>query len=71
MLTSTLSSANQGIQFHLRQFAIAADRISDPDSIAGVKEIMELKQAEQGIKVNVAVSRTANKMAGSLLDMLV
>ena len=71
MLPNALSSANHGIQHHLQRFAIAADRIADPDSAAGVEEIIEMKQAEQGIKINVAVIRAANDMSGSLINILV
>lgn len=71
MFPNALSSANHGIQYHLQRFANAADRISDPDSDAGVEEIVEMKQAEQGIKINAAVIRAANGMSGSLINILV
>ena len=69
-LTSALSIANQGIQNNLQQFTNAVDKISDPEGNAGIKEIVEMKQAEQGIKVNAAVIRTANEMTGSLINIL-
>ena len=70
MLPNALSFAYQGIHFHLQQFANAADRISDPDSDAGIREIMEMKQAEQGVKINAAVIRKVNDMSGTLVNLL-
>ena len=71
MLTNSFSTASYGIQKNLQQFAIAADRISDPDTVAGITEIVEMKRAEHGAKVNAAVIRTANEMSKHLLNILV
>ncbi len=71
MLTNSFSAASYGIQQNLQQFANAARRISDPDTVAGVTEIVEMKRAEQGMKVNASVFRTAHEMSNNLLDLLV
>ena len=71
MLTNSVSTASYALQQNLQRFAIAADRISDPDTEAGLEEIVQMKQAEQGAKVNVAVLRAANEMSDHLLDLLV
>ena len=70
MLTNSFSAASYGIQQNLQRFATAVDRISDPNTVAGVRDIVEMKRAEQGAKVNAAVLRSANEMSNHLINIL-
>ncbi len=71
MLTVAISSASSGIHQNLQRYAAAADRITDPDSNAGIDEIVAMKRAEQGILVNAAVIKTTDKLTGIFVDMIV
>jgi hypothetical protein len=68
MFVNAFASANYGIQSNLQRFESAANRLAGP--VSGVREIVEIKQAEQGIKINAAVIRTASEMSDSLVDIL-
>ncbi len=70
MINSAIYSASAGIQNNYARFADAVNRISDPDFAADVRDIMDLKKAEHGVKVNVAVLKRANALADGLIDIL-
>ena len=71
MFSPAISAASFGLKQNLQQYGLAAKRITNPDSDAGINEIVEMKKAEQGMQVNAAVIRTANEMTGLLVDMVV
>jgi flagellar basal body rod protein FlgC len=70
MFINAIASASYGIQQNLQRFNTAAERIANPEFDAGVNEIMELKQAEKGIKVNAAVIRSAHRLSEYVVDIL-
>lgn len=70
MIVNSSAAAYYGMQQNMQRFANAADQISDPDTEAGIQEIVYMKQAEHGVKVNAAVLRAANEMSGHLIDIL-
>lgn len=59
MLSSSVSSAISGISANLAKFQQAAGKISDPDRVADVSDIVAMKQAETGTKASVAVLKKA------------
>ena len=65
------SYSYQGILDNLSRMNAAAEQIADPDSNAGVSEIVQLKQAQHGVEVNVAVLQRANETTRTLLDIIV
>ena len=69
MFRPAISSALIGIRHNLIQFESAAAKITEPNSSAGFREVVDLKQAELGIKVNTAVIKMANETSGLLLDI--
>ena len=71
MINSASSYSIQAIQAQMSQMNDAAKAIADPDSGAGIAEIVQLKQSQSGIEVNVAVLRRINETAGHLLDIIV
>lgn len=70
MLITGSSHAMAGIQYNFAQFDLAAKRISDPETMADVSDIVAMKQAEVGIKANAAVLKKANELSGVYLDLL-
>ena len=71
MIPDATHSATIGIRENLNRFATAANRIADPDISEGIGDIMEMKQAQQNIRVNGAVIKVANEMSEYLIDLLV
>jgi hypothetical protein len=80
-MLSAVSRALQGLQYHQRDFARHAERISmwgrrspgAPDNDDGVDlaaETVGLLQARRGYEANLPVLRTADEMIGTLLDVL-
>ena len=66
---SAISSATYGIQNNLQRFEEAAWHIArtPADSATGVAD---LKMAKHAIFANAAVIRTADELAGTLIDVL-
>ena len=54
----------------MQAFYRATSRITDPNTVADAGDIIDMKQAELGIKVNVAVIARANEMAEDVIDIL-
>ena len=71
MRSLAIFSASSGIRQNLQTYAAAVGRISDPAANSGIDEIVEMKRAEQGLKVNAAVIEASDKMTGLLIDMIV
>ncbi len=71
MLTTATSTSLSAIQNGVQRFDRAVTQISDPSGNAGVREIMDLKQAEADIKINAAVLGRINKVSEELIDILV
>ena len=71
MSIPAMQSALFGIRENLRNFEQTVSRIVR-DAPGGdlAADIVDLKIAETGVAVNVAVVRSADEMAGTLLDLL-
>jgi len=68
---SPLNTALFALQQSLRSFEETASRIAETgpgDDLP--RDLVALRQAEIEIAANVTVARTANEIAGSLLDLL-
>jgi hypothetical protein len=70
MISPAIQTAFVGLNRNMHQMSNAAAQIANPDSFAGVDEIVDLKRAAQGAKVNAAVIRTANETTGILIDLI-
>lgn len=64
-----LSIATAGLTRATDRFTASAIRTVAPDADLG-REVVEQVQAKTDFKANLAVIRTADEMAGTLLDML-
>ncbi len=71
MISTATDAVAAAIQSNLQQFSEAAHRIADPDTAAGVADIVQMKSAEHAVRVNTAVLKMANEMSGHLIDLLV
>lgn len=70
MISPASSWAISGIHHNMQMFNDAAQRITDPETVAGVQDIAELKMAEHGMKVNAAVLKVTQEVSDSLIDIL-
>ena len=70
MISNAFEFASYGIRENGERFSRAAARISNPDTMVGVAEIVEMKQAEHGMRANVAVLKVANEMSEHLVDII-
>ena len=70
MLSSATASASFGLQANMSRFATAASEISNPNSTSTVKNIVDMKIAEHGIKVNAAVLSATQEMSDHLIDII-
>ena len=62
--------ALQGIQDNIKLFEPALYKIADPDSIAGPNDIIEMKQAQQAVAINIAALQKSNEVTGRFFDIL-
>ena len=69
MISVASSWAISGIHHNMQRFNDAADRITDPDTVTDVSDILQMKSAEHGVKVNVSVLKVANEMSENLVDL--
>ena len=71
-IANTINTALIGLQVSLEQFQRASAHIADPNSETDlVRDIIELKSAEQSYKANAAVVRSADELAGITIDILI
>ena len=70
MISQDSSWAISGIHHNMQLFNQTANRITDPETTAGISDIMQLKLAEHGIKVNVSVLKIANELSDNVIDIL-
>ena len=71
-IANTINTALTGLQDSLEQLHGAATRIADPTRDTDlVKEIVELKSAERSYQANAAVIKSADKLAGFTIDILI
>lgn len=70
MIHGATSVAAWGILANLQQMEAAAAAISNPDQPAGIPEIVSLKQAEQGMRANIAVLQLINETSDHLIDII-
>lgn len=67
---SALDSAAMGISQNLNAFEAAARRVvASPLSVSTIQNIADMKLAQHGVAVNVAVARIGNDMTGGLIDL--
>ena len=70
-MVSAISQAAQGLDAGFDRLSRAADRIArngDGDDLAG--NMVDMLEARQDLRANVAVVRMADEMIGTLLDVL-
>ncbi len=66
-----LDSAVSGIQSNLARLDRAAGRIASPANMLDLAgDVVDQKLAKHGVKANVRVLQTADKMIGTLIDLL-
>ena len=71
MIQSALNASYSGISQNLQGINAAAQTIANPDTATDVKAVMQLKAAEQGVKVNAAVAAAVYETSDALLDIFV
>jgi len=70
-MSDIFSIAAGGIAAASKQFEASAKRVAQNRQSDFAREIVKQKLAAADFKANIAVMKTANKMAKSLLDILV
>lgn len=69
-MSDIFSIAASGIAAGTNRFAASAKRVAQDPRADLASEIVEQKLAGAEVEANVAVLKTANKMAKSILDIL-
>ncbi len=71
LMSNILSIAAGGISAASNRFEASAKRVAQDPKANIVSEVVEQKMAGAAFEANIAVVKAANKMAKSVLDILV
>ena len=70
-MTQALQSALTGIRNNLDDFRKAAESIAEDESQEFLAEnLVQLKVSQRGVEANARAAKTADELAGTLLDLL-
>lgn len=70
MTIGASASATVGMRNALQTYNRAVEKISEPNTVAGVEDVTDLKASEQQFKVNAKAAAVANQTSEHLIDII-